>query len=77
MNICFLGAEGKREWDYIPYSEHKHLHFDNAQDIHTRFKNHEESGYGLDSELRTTSSWVNACVLYRRRSGLVGEKVTI
>jgi hypothetical protein len=32
-------------------NEHKNIHFDSEQDIHSSSKNHEESGYGVDHPL--------------------------
>ena len=36
-----------------PLREHETPHFDNESDIHTSAKNYEESGYGLDLDLRS------------------------
>ena len=33
---------------YLAVNEHKNIHFDNEQDVHTKFVNHDECDYGFD-----------------------------
>ena len=50
---------------------HKNLHFDNELNAHVMSKNYEESGYTFDLDL--LSILYQLCVLYPKKSGIVGE----
>lgn len=54
--------------NFITINEYEKFHFDDAQDIHTSSKNHEESDFDLDVDLLTISYELH--VSYPRRSGL-------
>ena len=62
---------GGRIW---AFDELEDLHFDNEQDIHISSEDHEENGFGPDSDLSIISHYLK-CVPYPTRSGCTVKSV--